>query len=214
MCTKHHKKRVAQHLRRRKLPTQVRTDKGVPEEELRDGRVAEKGPRRSATKMHFKMRMLEQWVADLIADFSNIFFSFFLKLWDRSGAKVCTSCRSPKIRSKFNAYFLAKFRFDATENEPGRPPENETKHVHQASQKACCATSTKAQTADTCEDRQRSSRRKIKRRLGRWRRTTAERYENAFQHENARTMSCKSVSKRGATSRPHENHRKNAKGKT
>ena len=54
------KKRVAQHLRRRKLPTHVRTDKGVPEEELRDGRVAEKGPRRSATKMHFKMRMLEQ----------------------------------------------------------------------------------------------------------------------------------------------------------
>jgi hypothetical protein len=58
------KKRVAQHLRRRKLPTHVRTDKGVPEEELRDGRVAEKGPRRSATKMHFKMRMLEQWIAN------------------------------------------------------------------------------------------------------------------------------------------------------
>ena len=43
---------------------------------------------------------------------------FLLKCWDRSGAKACKSCRSWKVLS--NAYFVAKFHFDAAENEPAK----------------------------------------------------------------------------------------------
>ena len=43
---------------------------------------------------------------------------FLLKCWVSSGAKVCKSCRTWKMLS--NAYFLAKFGFDTTENEPAK----------------------------------------------------------------------------------------------
>ena len=39
-----------------------------------------------------------------------VYDGFMLKFWNRSGAEVCTSCRSWKMLS--NAYFLAKFGFD------------------------------------------------------------------------------------------------------
>ena len=51
--------------------------------------------------------------------FSN---RFFAKIWDRSGAKGCKSCRAWKMLS--NAYFLAKFRFDTAENEPAKNLQN------------------------------------------------------------------------------------------
>ena len=50
---------------------------------------------------------------------------FLLKFWDCSSAKGCKSCRSWKMLS--NAYFLAKFRFDTTENEPAKNLQNVAK---------------------------------------------------------------------------------------
>ena len=61
-------------------------------------------------------------ICKTFAEFSRKLLIFqtnvLLKFWDCRGSKVCKSCSAWKMLS--NAYFLAKFRFDTTENEPAK----------------------------------------------------------------------------------------------
>ena len=64
----------------------------------------------NSTQKMKKNSEIHQFIREKNAD------DFWLKFWDLSGAKVCTSCRSRQALS--NEYVLVEIGVDTAENEP------------------------------------------------------------------------------------------------